>query len=128
MPFVVFVFCVQSQAAVWALKRMRPFLLSLRMRMIREHRFLPPLEGIFFCPYCSHSLEKGLTNQNPLSAHIFIDLRGPRPKSFFLSRQAISNFSFCHLAGRTAKFLVADSRVFRRKTHLFEMENRKKKY
>ena len=40
MPFVIFVvvFCVQSQIAVWALNR---------MRMIREHWFLPPLEGIF---------------------------------------------------------------------------------
>ena len=32
-----FVFCVQSQIAVWALRRMRPCLLSLRMRMIRAH-------------------------------------------------------------------------------------------
>ena len=30
-------FCLQSEIAVWALKRMRAFLLSLRMRMIREH-------------------------------------------------------------------------------------------
>ena len=36
MPFVLF-FSVQSQIAVRVLKRMRPFLLSLRMRMIREH-------------------------------------------------------------------------------------------
>ena len=36
MPFGIF-FCLQSQIAVWALKRLRAFLLSLRMRMIREH-------------------------------------------------------------------------------------------
>ena len=31
----------------------------------------------FFVPYRSHCLQKGLTNQNPLTAHIFIGLRGP---------------------------------------------------
>ena len=36
MLFGIF-FCLQSQIAVWALKRLRAFLLSLRMRMIREH-------------------------------------------------------------------------------------------
>ena len=30
-------FFLQSQIVVWTLKRMRTFLLSLRMRMIREH-------------------------------------------------------------------------------------------
>ena len=29
----------------------------------------------FFVPYCSDCLQNGLTNQNPLSAHIFIGLR-----------------------------------------------------
>ena len=40
MPLVTFVlvFCVQSQIAVWALKR---------MRMISEHWFLSPQDGIF---------------------------------------------------------------------------------
>ena len=78
MPFVIFVlvFYLQSQIAVWAL---------IRMRMIREHRFLPPLEGIF-CPYCCHCLQKGLTNQNPLSEHTFKDLREPRPKGVFCPR------------------------------------------
>ena len=35
MSFVIF-FCVQSQISVWALRRMRTLLLSLRMRLIRE--------------------------------------------------------------------------------------------
>ena len=30
----------------------------------------------FFVRYCSHCLQKGLTNQNPLTAHIFLGLRG----------------------------------------------------
>ena len=36
MLFVIF-FCLQPQIAVCVLKRMRAFLLSLRMHMIREH-------------------------------------------------------------------------------------------
>ena len=38
----------------------------------------------FFVPYCSHCLQKGLTNQNPLTAHIYkyMVLGGPRQKSF----------------------------------------------
>ena len=33
----VFFFCLQTQIAFWVLKRIRAFLLSLRMRMINEH-------------------------------------------------------------------------------------------
>ena len=60
----------------------------------------------FFVPYCSHCFQKGLTNQNPLTAHIFIGLRGGLDKKAFCLRKAVSNFSFCCLVGRAAKFLV----------------------
>ena len=110
MPFVIFVvvFCVQSQIAVWALKR---------MRMIREHCFLPPLEEIYFVPYCSHSLQKGLTNQNPLSAHIFIDLRGNLDQIVFFCLRRRSQFQFLSLRGPDI-VLVADF-AFSEGKHIF---------
>ena len=40
----------------------------------------------FFVPYCSHCLQKGLTNQNPLTAHIFLGLRGAQTKELFIFR------------------------------------------
>ena len=49
-------------------------------------------------------------------------------KRAFCLHKAVSNFSFCWLVGHTAKFLDADFRFFQRKTHLFEMVNRKKNY
>ena len=75
MPFVIFVlvFYLQSQIAVWAL---------IRMRMIREHRFLPPLEGIFFPLLFSLSSERPDKSESTFC----ICAGGPRPKSVFCPR------------------------------------------
>ena len=38
----------------------------------------------FFVLYCSNCLQERLTNQNPLSVHIFIGLRGALKERLFL--------------------------------------------
>lgn len=45
-------------------------------------RSSPPLEGLFYVLYCSNCLQERLTNQNPLSVHIFIGLMGPKKECF----------------------------------------------
>ena len=42
----------------------------------RSHSVPASPRRAFFVPYCSNCLQNGLTNQNPLSAHIFIGVRG----------------------------------------------------
>ena len=69
MRFGIF-FCLQSQIAVWALKRLRAFLLSLRMRMIREYAQAHMVKKMVDL-YQKSSL-KGITNtmiSSPLKPH-----------------------------------------------------------
>ena len=64
MPLVIFVlvFYLQSQIAVLA---------QIRMRMFREHLFLPPLEGIFLPLLFSLSAERPDKSESTFYAYIY---------------------------------------------------------